>query len=159
MATKTKTKAKKDEGPKRKVGRPRVHPEKPKHDRPGAPSKFKPEYSAQVVEHMGKGFSFDSFAGTISVSVATVYNWCNEFPEFLEARKIGEAKRLLRLEMQGQDLIAKGGGNGSASTWIFHMKAVAKWEDQAPIEVPFAFATLDPKAKAMVVATARKKEE
>jgi len=47
---------------------------------------------------MGLGYSLTAFAGSICVSRATINNWMAEFPEFLEATKIGQARRTMGLE-------------------------------------------------------------
>lgn len=53
---------------------------------------FKPEWCDQLIKHMGKGFSFESFAGTISVSKETLYQILKREPTFSDAKKIGVEK-------------------------------------------------------------------
>lgn len=60
----------------------------------GRPSKYKPEYCQQLIEHMAKGNSFWSFAADCDCSFETLSNWTHEHPEFLEAKKTGMAKLL-----------------------------------------------------------------
>lgn len=61
----------------------------------GQPTKYKIEYCDQLIEHMEKGFSFESFGGKIRVCSKTLYNWSDTFPEFLQAKRMGEnASRL-----------------------------------------------------------------
>ena len=62
------------------------------------PSKFKPEYCQQAEDYIAKGHAMDSFAHTVNVSRATVYNWKEEFPEFKEALDRGFSKRQALLE-------------------------------------------------------------
>lgn len=61
----------------------------------GAPSLYKQEYIPQLLKHSEDGYSFESFAAKIGVDRSTLYNWCDEFPEFFDARK--KAKDLLTL--------------------------------------------------------------
>lgn len=60
----------------------------------GRPTLYKPEYCQQLVDHMAQGGSFESFAATPRVSFATLYNWEDEFPDFLEAKNKGMALNL-----------------------------------------------------------------
>lgn len=55
----------------------------------GRPTKYRPEYCQMLIEHMATGKSYETFVTKLdySVSVATLYNWENKFPEFLEAKK------------------------------------------------------------------------
>lgn len=74
----------------------------------GAPSKYKPEFCEQLVEHMKEGGSIDSFGAKIDVARQTIYNWLESQAEFLDARKRGEAflhqfyERLGRMIATGQ---------------------------------------------------------
>lgn len=56
----------------------------------GRPSEYKPEYCGQLIEHMRGGGSIEAFAGVVGKAKQTIYNWCEEHPEFLDARKEGE---------------------------------------------------------------------
>ena len=60
--------------------------EKPKM---GAPTKYKPEYCQQVIDHMTRGLSFESFAGFLGVTKSTIYNWLEEHKDFLDSKEIG----------------------------------------------------------------------
>ena len=67
----------------------------------GRPTDYEGEYCEMLIEHMGKGFSFESFAGLLGVCRATVYNWLDLFPEFLDAKKIATEKCRMFWEQQG----------------------------------------------------------
>lgn len=41
---------------------------------------------------MAEGGSIEEFAGILSVSKQTIYNWTEMFPEFMDAKEIGEMK-------------------------------------------------------------------
>lgn len=76
----------------------------------GRPSKYRPEYCADLIEHFRQGGSIQGFGGylyekyvkgktdqngnpvnpmDICPSEQTVYAWFDAYPEFLEAKKIG----------------------------------------------------------------------
>lgn len=103
--------------------------EKPKM---GAPTKYKPEYCAQLEQHMADGYSFESFGGRIRVSASTLYLWAEENKDFSEAKSIGNIQRLMKHEEMLQD-IASGRIQGNASAMIFKMKNLGSglgWRDQ-----------------------------
>jgi hypothetical protein len=119
----------------RPVGRPR---------RP-----FKKEYCEMLIDHMGQGYSFESFAGVISGTGDQLYRWLDEVPEFADARKQGEQKCRLIWEKIGMNQSLK--GKGSAAAWIFNMKNRFRWADNvdhnvrtdSPIKLQYAPADED----------------
>lgn len=64
----------------------------------GRPSKYKPEYCQMLIEHMAKGYLYESFAGVVETCWDTLYDWEVAHPEFLEAKKEGLAKAMLHDE-------------------------------------------------------------
>lgn len=62
--------------------------------------KYKPELCDELINHMSKGYSFESFAGVINVTRSLLYIWLDEYPEFKEAKEIAFAKRALFAEEQ-----------------------------------------------------------
>jgi DNA-binding XRE family transcriptional regulator len=69
----------------------------------GRPTAYNEEYCEMLIEHMKKGLSFESFAGVVGVANQTIYNWEKEFPEFLEAKRIGTGYCRLFYEQAGVD--------------------------------------------------------
>lgn len=67
----------------------------------GRPHKYLPEYPDMLIEHMSKGFSYESFAGLVSVHKSTIYEWETSFEEFSDAKKIAFEKSRLFWEKQG----------------------------------------------------------
>lgn len=61
-------------------------------------SLYKEEYCQMLIDHMSKGYSFESFAGTVSCTGRTLDNWVLRHPEFKEAKGIGLKKGLAFLE-------------------------------------------------------------
>lgn len=102
----------------------------------GRPTKYSDDFPQQLVEHMGKGFSFESFGGMIDVCKDTLYRWLQDFPEFSDAYKIGKQRCQTcweNLGAAGQHGLEKyPDGNGdirelkvktfSVGLWIYNMK-------------------------------------
>lgn len=74
---------------------------------PGRPTKYKPEYCEQLIEHMAAGNSFWSFAGKVRVSFETLDNWTKQNEDFMEAKKVG-----LGLLLTFDENLAKAGTAG-----------------------------------------------
>lgn len=99
----------------------------------GRPTKYKKEYCQQLIEHMGQGLSFESFAGTISVTDRVLYNWLDKHPDFLQAQKIGKHKCMIFWEKIGVAGAAGKIQNFNAATWIFNMKNRFGWVNELQI--------------------------
>jgi hypothetical protein len=109
------------------------------------PSKYKPEYCEALVKHMKGGLSYESFAGEVGVTRATLYEWEGRHKAFSDAKKLGETSSLLwweqigKMAMLGQDLVDKKSGqrlslkNFNATLWIFNMKNRHGWRDKQEI--------------------------
>ena len=48
----------------------------------GRPTDYKPEYCAQLLEHMTEGLSIEAFASVIGVAKQTLYTWTEKHAEF-----------------------------------------------------------------------------
>lgn len=99
----------------------------------GRPSKFKPEYCQMLIEHMSQGYSYESFAAKVDDCRATLYNWEEKHPEFLDAKKRAVDKCLEKWETLCLDSIHDP-GTLSVPLWIFNMKNRFKWQDKVDIE-------------------------
>jgi transposase-like protein len=108
--------------------------------RTGRPSKYKPEYCEQLIEHMEQGLSFEAFAGSIGVCKQTLYTWTEEHEEFLDAKKRATEKSRLFWEKMGIDNIInvsefKGDSTSlNSAVWVFNMKNRFGWRDKQPDE-------------------------
>lgn len=113
----------------------------------GRPSKYKPEYCDQLIQHMSEGLSFESFAAVIDVNRDTLYQWDKDYEEFSDAIKRAKDKSQLFWEKMGIDNIMnqsefeKDGSFQTSSSkslnatiWIFNMKNRFKWRDKQPDE-------------------------
>ncbi len=58
----------------------------------GRPTKYKPEYAELAFKYCLLGATDEEMANFFEISVATLYNWKNDYPEFLEALKNGKEK-------------------------------------------------------------------
>jgi len=106
----------------------------------GRPDGYKPEYCKLLIKHGVTGLSFEAFAGKISTTFKTLYNWADKYPEFLQAKKEFEAKSRIFWEQEGIDglwSISTRNKDGSttskslnSSVWIFNMKNRHKWRDK-----------------------------
>ena len=56
----------------------------------GRPTKYKPEYAEQAGKLALLGIKDEEIADVLGVSNATIYNWQNKNPDFLEAIKQGK---------------------------------------------------------------------
>jgi len=99
----------------------------------GRPSKYDPSFCDELIEFMGQGNTFKAFAGHKKVSYATVKTWTHMYPEFLEAKKIGQMACEKALLTIGRGL-ATGKLRGNASVWMFMMKNICKWTTEITIK-------------------------
>lgn len=99
----------------------------------GRPSKYKEEYCSKLISFMAKGFSFEAFAGKISVNTDTIYEWAKKHKEFSDAKKKASAKSRLFWEEIGIDG-AMGSEDFNNTAWIFNMKNRFNWRDKQDIK-------------------------
>lgn len=88
----------------------------------GRPTLYKPEYCTLLVDHLSKGFSFESFAAIPSVNTDTLYEWAKQHEEFSDAKKQGWAKSLLFFENEALEVAAGNKKAFSTTMLIFIMK-------------------------------------
>lgn len=107
----------------------------------GHPTLYKEGYCIALIDHMSKGFSYESFAAKIGTCRATLYNWEKDHPEFLDTKK--QAQELCQYwwesaGINGLYTIVEHGEGGekniiekkiNPSMWIFNMKARFRWKD------------------------------
>lgn len=85
--------------------------EEPKRG-PGQPTKYRPEYCLDLVDHMALGHSIDSFPAVlwkkykVMVRRETLYNWKGQFDEFFNTMDLGLASSLLFYENLGNQGMA-----------------------------------------------------
>ena len=101
----------------------------------GRPSKYDPAYCDQVILCLSQGHSVTAFAGEIGVARATVFNWANENPEFLDALKVGQALATKFWERILVQVAAKGEGNATATIFGLKNRASEDWADKIHTEL------------------------
>ena len=83
-----------------------------------------------LVDHMGKGYSFETFSAVIGVRRSTIYNWLNDYGDFLDAKNHGTELNQLFWERVGvQGTVGKLQG-WNPTGWIFNMKNRFGWTDR-----------------------------
>lgn len=103
----------------------------------GRPSKFKPAYSQEVINHMAEGASLTSFAGEIGVARSTINEWIATYPEFSEAVNVAKAKCAAWWELINRKIAVHGGGTGSAQACALGLKNMARedWVERSEVDL------------------------
>lgn len=73
----------------------------------GAPTKYEERFCEELITHMSKGGSFESFGGVALVGWSTLYDWVEAHPQFAHSKKIGTQLSLKFFEEMGK-MIATG---------------------------------------------------
>jgi transposase-like protein len=99
----------------------------------GRPSKYEPAFCERVIElATSEGLSWGACAGEIGVSRQTLTAWAGAHPEFLDAKRVAEARSQLFWERKLSKLADQGSaGPGASTAIIFALKNRAKddWRD------------------------------
>jgi hypothetical protein len=96
----------------------------------GRPTIYRPEFCQALIEHMEKGYSFETFGAAIKVSRSVTYEWAKNHPEFMEAKKVGVEYSQLFWERIGIQGTVGNLSGFSCSAWIFNMKNRYNWQDR-----------------------------
>lgn len=102
----------------------------------GRPSDYRPEYCEQVIAVMREGMSLTAFAGGIGVSRATINNWMQQKPEFLEAVNVGKASAAAWYNLQAKKLVEEGGSSAQSTLIVFGLKNMDRdeWKEKQEFE-------------------------
>ncbi len=86
---------------------------------------------------MSDGGSIEGFAGKLSRSKQTIYDWFKAHPEFEEAREIALSKARLYFDELCRNgmWISKDGPNLNTTLWYMNMKNRFGWRDKIEAEV------------------------
>jgi hypothetical protein len=107
-----------------------------KEPRPnGRPTDYREEYCQMLIDHMAEGYTFASFAGDIGVHKDSLYEWCDKYPSFSEAKKIGRAKQMKANEKLIRDIAKYGDGNATAAIFILKNCHPKEWRDRRELEL------------------------
>jgi hypothetical protein len=98
----------------------------------GRPTKYHPGMGAKVLAFMSKGYSKMAAAGHIGVCYNTFRGFMDDHPEFLQAVKDGEAKRVVFLE-RGL-LQAETGPQVTSRIFALKNAAPDEWKDKQALD-------------------------
>lgn len=93
------------------------------------PTSYDPSYCEKAIEFLCEGYSVGALAGEIGVCRATIFNWMNEHPEFLDAVKRGQARSQLWWERRNMAFAESGEGNATAIVFGLKNRARDDWQD------------------------------
>ena len=98
--------------------------------------KYDQKYCDELISHMEKGKSFESFAGTIRVNRATIFRWKKNYEEFREAYEVGFCLSLNKWEDIGLAGLYMGGKDNpfNSTVWVFNMKNRFGWTDKKEVK-------------------------
>lgn len=69
----------------------------------GQPTKYKKQYCNMLIDHMSKGYSFETFAAVIDVDRDTIFEWRHVHPDFSDAFRRAKDKCQMFWESKGID--------------------------------------------------------
>ena len=95
----------------------------------GRPTDYDPAYCDAAREFLKDGYSLTAFAGSIGVARSTVYKWVDEYPEFSDAIKSGQAGAVYWWEERARHMAATGEGNATAIIFGLKNRASDEWRD------------------------------
>ncbi len=98
----------------------------------GRPSEYKATYCTEVINLMAEGLSLTAAGAELGFAKQTLHNWTDAHPDFLDAVKIGQAKRQPFLERR---LLSSDEGPKVTSS-IFALKntGTGDWRDKQEVE-------------------------
>jgi transposase len=91
----------------------------------GRPSQYDPAYCERIIELGRLGKSIEQIAAQIGVGTKTMYNWRDEFPEFLRALEMAKELELDWWENIAQNMMIEhnDGSKLNSSIWSRSMAA------------------------------------
>lgn len=99
----------------------------------GRPTSYKPEYCNKLIEHMKKGYSFESFGAIANVNRDTLFEWAKVHKDFSDAKRMATEHCRLFWETLGIMACQGFAKNFSAAAWIFNMKNRFGWRDKIEV--------------------------
>ena len=134
----------------------------------GRPTKYKPEYCQQLIEHMALGLSYECFGAVIDVSLSTTQRWEGLHEEFSVAKIKGFHKSRLFYERLGRQALLGNIPNFNTTIWIFNMKNrfPNEWRDRHDVAIEigdnkedFALLKAMPRALLMEAVVVKKEDD
>lgn len=103
--------------------------------RGGRPPNYKEEFCEMLVEHMAKGAPFDTFAAEVFCAAETLYEWCKKYPEFANAKKLGEKLSHEWWDRQGRKGLNIGPKSFHGQVWSITMKNRFGYRDKQEVQL------------------------
>ena len=101
----------------------------------GRPSKYKPEFCDQLIEHMKEGLGYEIFAATVGVCDDTLRHWEQAHPEFLAAKKRGRALQAIWWHKLGRAASAGKIEGFNATAFVWCTKNMLGWRDKHDVDI------------------------
>ena len=96
-------------------------------------SDYEARYDEMLIEHMGSGLSFESFAGLIRTTRSVLYQWIERHPSFADAKELGKEAQMLNNEQITRDISIGAIPGGSAQMQKFRMQNYHLWSEKKDI--------------------------
>lgn len=94
------------------------------------PHKYDPKYCDDLIVHMSKGYSFETFAAEVDCTAETLYQWVKKYEKFADAKKRGEVKAQRFFESIGMMGLNGKIDKFNSTVWVFSMKNKFNWADK-----------------------------
>lgn len=101
----------------------------------GAPPKYKPEFCDVVIELGKQGKSITQMACSINVVKQTLYNWMDEYPDFLDAITRARQESQNWWESKGQDSLDNQNFQSSVYNRSMACRFPEDWRDNVGVDV------------------------
>lgn len=105
----------------------------------GAPTKYKPEFCAIYIEHGKIGGLVEGFPAILHektqviINKDTIYEWAKNFPEFSDAKKLGDSYACEWWQKQGREAVEEGRKGFPGGVWVFTAKNKFGWRDSIDV--------------------------
>jgi len=84
---------------------------------------------------MGEGLTYSTFAGVVGVTRSTLYTWEKHYPEFKQAKELGQPALELFWERLNRSAAAGKLQGANSACLIFTLKNVRGWKDKIEQEI------------------------
>lgn len=101
----------------------------------GQPTKYREKYCQTAVEFLKEGYSVTALAGHIGVARSTIFKWADDYPEFGDALRTGQALAAMWWEERLRDIVRGGEGNATAAIFGVKNRSSKEWRDKTEQEV------------------------
>jgi hypothetical protein len=100
----------------------------------------------RVVPFLAQGYSLMGLAGHLGVSLETIYRWRDEYPEFCDAIKTGQAASGAWWEEVARKNASTGEGNATMAIFGVKNRARTEWADVRQLDHTSSDRSMSPQA-------------